>query len=62
MVKKPVVIPARAGQRHPAPSRPHVILWIGNQRYKVEINAKITLLPNCGAEVIPIDPNRKGQK
>ena len=62
MVKKPVVIPARAGQPDPAPLRPHVIISIGNQRYKIEINTKLTLLPNRAAEVIPIGRNLKGQK
>ena len=62
MVKKPVVFPARTGQRDPAPSPPHVIFSIGNQRYRIEINTKITLLPNRAAEVIPIDRNLKGQK
>jgi hypothetical protein len=62
MVKKPVVIRARAGLRDPAPSRPHVIISIGNQRYKIEINTKITFLPNRAAEVIPIDRNLKGEK
>jgi hypothetical protein len=61
MVKKLVVIPARAGQRDPAPSSRHVIFLIGNQRYKIEINTTITLLPNRAAEVIPIDRSLKGE-
>jgi len=58
MTKEPVVIPARPDQREAPPSR-HVIVSIGGQRYKIETNTKIMLLPSCRAEVIPIDLKRR---
>ena len=58
MAKQAVVIPPRPDQRGPAPPRPHMVFTIGRQRYKMEINARITPLPDHAAEAVPIDRKR----
>jgi hypothetical protein len=57
MAKQPVVIPPRHDRGDPAP-RPQMIFTIGRQRFKIEINAKITPLPDDVGEVVPIDRKR----
>jgi hypothetical protein len=58
MAKQPVVIPPRRDRGDSAPPRRQMIFTIGRQRFKIEINAKITPLPDDVGEVVPIDRKR----
>ena len=59
MAKEPVVIPARPEPPHLVPPPKYVIFSIGPHRYRMEILAKITPVPNQPAQVIPIDGKQR---
>ena len=61
MDTKLVVLPLQTDRSHSAPKRP-LMFFIGNKRYQVRIDVKITPVENKPADMIPIDRGKKKER